>query len=136
MHFTHHHASPRDCARRLAGFEWQRRRRGFAPWAVLNKADDRLIAWGGLYEDPFDLGWGVELGYAFTPAVWGQGLATELATACLVWADTVLRFPETWAFVHLDNSASRRVLDRVGFTAVRYVPGMERLLLNRKQFGT
>ena len=58
MRFTHCHASVRECRRRLAVFEWQRRRTGFAPWAVLTRGDGQLVGWGGLYEDPFDPGWG------------------------------------------------------------------------------
>ncbi len=71
MRFTHCHASVRECRRRLAAFEWQRRRAGFAPWAVLTQGDGQLVGWGGLYEDPFDPGWGVELGYSLHPAAWG-----------------------------------------------------------------
>ena len=131
MRFTHCHASLRECRRRLAAFEWQRRRSGIAPWAVLTRHDGRLVGWGGLYEDPFEPGWGLELGYSLHPAVWGQGYATELGRACLAWADVRLRAPEVWAFVHPDNAASRCVLDRVGFTEVRFLPEKERILLRR-----
>ena len=89
------------------------------------------MGWGGLYEDPFDLGWGVELGYSLHPMIWGQGYATELARACLNWADGKLSVPEIWAFVHPDNVASRRVLDRAGFKEVRPIPEKERILLRR-----
>ena len=89
MRFTHCHTSVRECRRRLAAFEWQRRKRGYAPWAVIAKTNGRLIGWGGVYIDPFDAGWGPELGYFFHPAAWGQGLATELAYACVEWADEV-----------------------------------------------
>jgi [ribosomal protein S5]-alanine N-acetyltransferase len=131
LRFTHCDASLRACRRRLAGFEWQRRRNGIAPWAVVANAEQRLVGWGGLYEDPFETGWGVELGYAFRPEAWGKGYATELASACLDWADTVLRLPEVCAFVHPDNAASRRVLEKVGFEPVRFVPEMRRILLRR-----
>ena len=135
MRFTQRHASVRECRRRLAVFEWQRRRAGFAPWAVLTQSNGQLVGWGGLYEDPFDPGWGVELGYSLHPAVWGQGYATELARACLDWADERLEVPEVWAFVHPDNAASRRVLDRAGFTKVRFLAGKNRILLRRMRGG-
>ena len=133
MRFTHRHASLRECRRRLAGFEWQRRRVGYAAWAVVTKADARLVGWGGVYEDPFDPGWGAELGYAFHPDAWGLGYATELALACLVWADGALGLPEVRAFAHPDNAASRRVLAKAGFELVRFVPEMERLLHVRRR---
>ena len=131
MRFTHCHTSVRDCRRRLAAFEWQRRKRGYAPWAVIAKADGQLVGWGGVYVDPFDPVWGPELGYSFHPAAWGKGLATELAHACLGWADAVLSLPEVSAFAHPDNVASRRVLDKVGFLPVRAVPEMNRVLYRR-----
>ncbi len=43
MRFTHCHTSVRECRRRLAVFEWQRRRTGFAPWAVLTQGDGQLV---------------------------------------------------------------------------------------------
>ena len=134
MRYTHCHASVRDCRRRLAAFEWQRRRQGYAPWAITGKAGGQLLGWGGVYRDPFDPGWGPELGYAFHPAACGQGYATELANACLAWADQVLNLPDVWAFVHPDNAASRRVLEKVGFVLARPVPEMERNLYHRSAF--
>ena len=131
MRYTHCHTSLRECRRRLAAFEWQRRKRGYAPWAVISKMDDRLVGWGGVYVDPFDPQWGPELGYSFHPGSWGQGLATELATACLGWADQVLCLPTVSAFAHPDNAASRRVLDKAGFVSVRAVPEMDRILYCR-----
>lgn len=131
MRFTHCHSSLPECRRRLAGFEWQRRRTGFAPWAVLTRADQHIIGRGGVYEYPFDPGWGVELGYALHAAVWGRGYATELAHACVSWADRNLIVPRVNAFVHPDNHASRRVLERIGFRLVHFVPKMDRFLLRR-----
>ena len=131
MRYTHCHTSLRECRRRLAAFEWQRRKRGYAPWAVIAKTDGQLVGWGGVYLDPFDPGWGPELGYSFHPGAWGQGFATELARACLEWADQVLGLPAVSAFAHPDNTASRRVLDKVGFVPVRAVPEMDRVLYRR-----
>jgi ribosomal-protein-alanine N-acetyltransferase len=87
MRFTHVDASLRDCRRRIAVHEWFRRRDGYAPWTVVRKSDGQTIGWGGLYNDPFDPGWGVEVGYHFDPAAWGQGYASELVAACMDVAD-------------------------------------------------
>lgn len=46
MRFSHHHATPRECRRRLVAFECQRRRRGYAPWAIVRKDDQQLVGWG------------------------------------------------------------------------------------------
>ena len=54
MRYTHCHTDQRECGRRLAAFEWQRRRLGYAPWAVIARENGRLVGWGGVYLDPFD----------------------------------------------------------------------------------
>ncbi|MGF1629211.1 MAG: GNAT family N-acetyltransferase [Kiloniellaceae bacterium] len=133
MRHMHCDATLRICRRRIAVHEWRRRRDGCAPWTVVAKADGRIIGWGGLYEDPFDPGWGVGVGYSFRPQAWGQGYATELVAASLEIADKVLRLPEVRAFAKPENAASRRVLEKTGFEEVRFVPEMGRLLYCRRR---
>lgn len=131
MRWTRADPSPRATRRQVAVHEWRRRRDGYAPWTVEEKATGRIIGWGGLYQDPFDPGWGVELGYFFHPGVWSQGYGTELARAALRLADGALRLPEVRAFAHMENVASRRLLERCGFALERHVPEIERLLFRR-----
>lgn len=121
----------RDCRRRLAMHEYRRRHDGYAPWTVIDEADGRIVGWGGLYDDPFDPGWGVEVGYAFHPDVWGRGYATELVAACLGIADGILALPQVCAFARPQNAASRRVLEKCGFEEVGFVPSLERLQYRR-----
>lgn len=131
MRHTQVDATLRACRRRIAAHEHARRRDGCAPWTVVEKASGEIVGWGGLYHDPFDRRWGIEVGYAFHPKVWGKGYATELVTAGLRQADRVLALPEVWAFAQPDNLGSRRVLDKTGFTEVRFVPEMARILHRR-----
>jgi len=131
MQYTHVDGTLRQCRRRIAVHERRRRRDGFAPWTILSKMEDRIIGWGGLYEDPFHRGWGAEVGYFFDPAYWGHGYATELALACASLADKLLRLPEVRAFAHPKNIGSQRVLEKAGFQMMRFVPGMDRLLYRR-----
>jgi ribosomal-protein-alanine N-acetyltransferase len=131
MRYTHADTSLRGRRRRVAVHEWRRRRDGYAPWTVVTKADNRIIGWGGLYDDPFDPGWGVEVGYFFHPNAGGQGYATELMEACTFVADDVLRLPEVRAFARLENIRSRPVLEKAGFELMRFIPEMERLLFRR-----
>jgi [ribosomal protein S5]-alanine N-acetyltransferase len=133
MRYTQAHASMETCRRQIAVCEYRRRHDGYAPWAILTKEDRRIIGWGGLYDDPFDPGWGVEVIYRFHPAAWGKGFATELVSACTRYADTVLGLVEIGAFTHPDNAASRRVLEKAGFEEVRFVPEMERILYRRQR---
>lgn len=131
MRHTHLDACRRACRRRIAVHEWHRRRNGYAPWTIVTKADGRIIGWGGLYDDPFDPGWGAEVGYFFHPSAWGKGYASEVVAACMAVADDILRLTEVRAFAHAENGASRRVLEKAGFEIVRFVPDMDRLLYSR-----
>jgi ribosomal-protein-alanine N-acetyltransferase len=131
MRLTHVHGSLRECRRRVAVHERRRRRDGYAPWTVVTPADGRIVGWGGLYDDPFEPGWGVEVGYFFHPAVWRQGYASELVAACIDIADHALKLPELRAFARTENTASRRVLEKAGFEIVRFVPELERWLYAR-----
>ena len=131
MRHTHTDASLRDCRRRIAIHEWHRARNGYAPWTVSARADSQIIGWGGLYDDPFDPGWGVEVAYFFHPSAWGQGYASEMVTACMRVADQPLRLPEVHAFAHPANLRSQRVLAKAGFEMVRLVPEMDRFLYRR-----
>jgi len=135
MRHTRADTSLRECRRRVAVHERRRRRSGYAPWTIMTKADRRIIGWGGLYDDPFCPGWGVEVGYFFHPVAWGQGYATELVGACTSLADDILRLPEVRAFARPENAASHRVLNKAGFELVRFVPEMERLLYRRARPG-
>jgi len=131
MQYTHVDPSLRACRRRIAVYQWYRRRNDYAPWTIVAKASGQIIGWGGLYEDPFDPGWGVEVGYFFHPASWGLGYASELMAASMKIADDLLRLSEITAFAHPENIRSRRVLEKAGFEPVRFVPEMERLLFRR-----
>jgi ribosomal-protein-alanine N-acetyltransferase len=131
MRHTHVDGSLRDCRRRIAAHHRQRRRDGYGPWTVITRADGRIIGWGGLYTDPFDPGWGAEVGYFLHRDAWGLGYATELVAASLDLADRAFMLPEVLAFARPENAASRRVLEKAGFEIVRFVPDMERWLYRR-----
>jgi RimJ/RimL family protein N-acetyltransferase len=55
------------------------------------------------------------LGYWLTPAAWGRGYATEAAAMMLEIAREAFRYRHVEAAHHLDNPASRRVLEKLGF---------------------
>jgi RimJ/RimL family protein N-acetyltransferase len=126
MRYTQCLPSLRECRRHIAADERQRRRIGCAMWTVLTKVDGRIVGRGGLYLDPFDPDWGIELAYHFAPAAWGRGYATELARFSLALARDRLGLEEVLAFAHPDNAASRAVLRKAGFERVRFVPSLER----------
>lgn len=134
MAFTHVNQSLQDCRRRVMLHEYFRRRDGCAPWVVMERATNRIIGWGGLYQDPFELGWGFEVGYFFHPEAWGKGYASQLVAAALSVADDQLKIPEVWAMAHPENRGSQRVLEKAGFTFVRPLPERTRLLYRRSLY--
>jgi RimJ/RimL family protein N-acetyltransferase len=70
----------------------------------------RLVGAIGLHEEDGR----AELGYWLTPEAWGRGYATEAASAVLRVART-LGHAEIGARHFVDNPASGRVLEKVGF---------------------
>ena len=84
--------------------------RGFGRWAVLNKSTGHLIGLCGLRlmdNTP-------ELFYAFAKEVWGSGLATESAKACLRYGFEELGFDRIVAASRHANAASIRVMEKIG----------------------
>jgi RimJ/RimL family protein N-acetyltransferase len=55
------------------------------------------------------------LGYALAPEVWGKGLATEAALAAIDAGFSLTSAVEALATAHIENPASRRVLEKCGF---------------------
>jgi RimJ/RimL family protein N-acetyltransferase len=58
------------------------------------------------------------LGYALAPEVWGRGFATEATVAVIEAAMALTDVAEIEASVQVDNTASRRVLEKAGFVHV------------------
>ena len=88
-------------------------------WAVCSAAHDGAVI--GRVDAVVDRHKaGINFGYYFFPAYWGQGLATE---AVQVAADHLLRHGVTHllATVTVGNGASARVLSKAGFTFKRVI---------------
>ncbi|TYL39727.1 GNAT family N-acetyltransferase [Natronococcus pandeyae] len=69
----------------------------------------------GLYE-PNET-WGTtELGYMIDPDHWGEGYATDAVSQACRYAFAERRFEKVSASVYETNPASRRVLEKAGFT--------------------
>ncbi|MCA9304882.1 MAG: GNAT family N-acetyltransferase, partial [Phycisphaerales bacterium] len=64
-----------------------------------------------------------ELKYALDRAVWGGGLATEVAGAMLEYARSVLGLAAVIATIARENAASIRIVERLGMT--RSTPRVE-----------
>ena len=87
---------------------------GFGLCSVILKETDTLIGDCGL--ELMDLADGriAELGYDFQSRVWGNGYATEAATAVRDYAFDVLQMPRIVSLIRPGNHASRRVAEKIG----------------------
>jgi len=61
----------------------------------------------------------VEIGYNVRPDLWGHGLASEAALACLEFARTIVRLPRVIALIDPRNDRSMRTSARIGMAFER-----------------
>lgn len=81
--------------------------------AIVKRADSRLIGNCGIrVNDPARRE--ANIGYELHPEEWGQGYATEAARAILRFGFADLGLHRVWAECVADNTASARVLERLG----------------------
>jgi ribosomal-protein-alanine N-acetyltransferase len=98
---------------------WERH--GFGLWLLRDRATGEFVGRGGLEYTNAPGRLSVELAWAIVPERWGQGLATELARAAVYTAFDELEVMELVALTLPHNAASRRVMDKAGFTYDRNI---------------
>jgi RimJ/RimL family protein N-acetyltransferase len=130
-------ACPKDVAERFIRHfrdHWQKR--GFGMWAVIHKADDKLIGHCGLNTIPDSTE--IEVAYALAKPYWGQGLASEGAHASLRYGFERVGLDRIVAVAIAENTASRKVMTKIGMTyeGVKPVYGSELpyYVMTRAQF--
>jgi [ribosomal protein S5]-alanine N-acetyltransferase len=100
-------------ARLLEDYIAHQRAWGYSFWAVVERESGALIGDAGLYRTPAGE---VELGYTLGRPWWGRGYATEAAGAWLETAFGRLGIAEVVALAEPANTASLRVLEKLGMT--------------------
>ncbi|AJC52911.1 GNAT family N-acetyltransferase [Streptomyces sp. 769] len=101
----------------VARFQAEFDQRGYGWWAVEVRATGEFIGFAGL--DQVDGGLpftGVEIGWRLARSAWGQGYATEAATAVLAYGFDTLGLPEILAVTTATNLRSQAVMRRIGMT--------------------
>lgn len=88
------------------------RAHGFGFWAVIERQTGALIGDAGLARTAAGE---VEMGYTLSRAWWGRGFATQAAGLCVEVARGPLQIPRLRALVEAPNTASRHVLEKLGF---------------------
>jgi ribosomal-protein-alanine N-acetyltransferase len=96
---------------------WERH--GFGQWLIRDSQTGEMVGRGGLQHCKIEGEAAVEIGWAVMPPRWGQGIATELALASIEQGFGALALTELVAFALPDNVASRRVMEKSGFTYAR-----------------
>ena len=81
-------------------------------WLVIIKQNNELLGWCGLKFLPDENE--VDLGYRFFKKYWGNGYATESATAVLHYGFETLKLKCIIGRAAAANTASIRVLQKVG----------------------
>jgi ribosomal-protein-alanine N-acetyltransferase len=115
--YTRHLSGVQTRAESDAAFDrWQRHwdEHGFGLLAVEWAATGELIGRTGpqfhrIWPDEPEVGW------ALAPAWWGRGVATEAGAASVAWAFGALDFPRVVSITTEANTASRRVMAKLGF---------------------
>jgi RimJ/RimL family protein N-acetyltransferase len=106
-------------------------RRGFGLWVTRERETGAFAGRGGLHAVDVLGRAEVEVAYALLPPFWGRGLATELAAASVRVAFDELGLADLVAFALVDNRASQRVMEKLGF---RYENDLERAGLLHRLF--
>ena len=92
---------------------------GFGFWIFYDKATGESVGRGGLRRLEIEGTREVEVAYAVVADCWGQGFASEMAEAAVEVAFEKLKLASVVAFTLPSNKASRRVMERVGFSYER-----------------
>lgn len=91
--------------------------RGYGMAALEDRASGEVVGFMGIVHPGQQLA--PEIKYAFRRDHWGQGYATEAVAAMVGHARSRWGFDRIVATVHPGNTASQRVLEKVGFGRVR-----------------
>lgn len=80
------------------------------PWVIVVRETDRVA---GMIQASLD-GHQAEVGYVLAHDLWGQGIMTEATRAVIDWALALPAIWRVWAYTDIDNTSSRRVLEKAG----------------------
>ncbi len=100
-------------------------------FAIVDKASDKLVGTVG-FHSLSSASQSAELAYDIHPSFWGNGIATEVCKWIVGWGHSACGFSRIQACVLDTNVASKRVLEKCGFSqedklrSLRMVRGVPR----------
>lgn len=92
---------------------------GFGLWILRDRVSGDVIGRGLLRHLDVEGQDDIETGYAFYPAWWGKGLATEIAQKCVDLGFEALKLESIVGLTTPANGASQHVLKKVGMVLDR-----------------
>ena len=93
----------------------------YGMWTVLDKGTGQVIGRAGIEERQIGGKAYTELGYVMHCSYRRKGIGFEICQAILDYAKFALYMEEIHAFIHLDNEASEKLLEKLGFQLYREV---------------
>ena len=112
-----HYPAAFDEARMQAWVAWNMRSyetRGHGLWTMVLRATGEVVGDCGLVSQEVDGSPEIEVGYHVRRDLWGKGLATEAALACIDHGFTQFGFRRFVSLIHPQNASSRRVAEKIG----------------------
>lgn len=85
-------------------------------WTARRTGSDAFVGWFCLWPETATQ---AELGYRLRRTDWGQGLASEGATALVEWGFASAGYDRIVSTTMAVNTGSRRVMEKIGMTHVR-----------------
>ena len=85
---------------------------GLGIWATIHKDSNTFVGASGLvfYDNTSE----IEIGYRILREHWNRGYATEASVELLKYGFTTLKLKKIVSSAHVDNRASRRVMEKIG----------------------
>lgn len=102
-----------------AYLEYYARGDRFGFWAVIEKATGDFLGWFHFRPDPDGHATDPDLGYRLRRITWGKGYATEGSLALVRKGFEELGVERVTASAYAENTASRRVMEKLGMTLER-----------------
>jgi [ribosomal protein S5]-alanine N-acetyltransferase len=87
--------------------------RGFGLYALIHQQNQELIGYCGFFVQKIAEYQEVEIGYRLATKYWGQGLATEAATAICEYGQNKFKFKRFICLIEPDNHRSIRVAQKL-----------------------
>ncbi len=91
---------------------------GYGRWAVVHKADQKVIGFAGLKFLPEISE--TDIGYRFLPEYWGKGIASEVSFPIIDYGFKELKLERIIGIAMEENIGSWKVLEKIGLNLYKY----------------